>query len=662
MADPRPLNPEDVLAQRSVDDAQVTPDGREVAFVVTEPAEADDRQPTSRIWLATRDGRPARPFTGGPHSDKAPRWSPDGHSIAFLSDRAEQKRFGIYLLDRAGGEARALTSVRGTVDDLAWMPDGRSLAFQMDDPEPEEEKKRREAKDDPILFEARPRYGRIWVVALNGGEARQVTTGDLQVWQFALSPDGAAAAAIVSDAPYEWSWYQARLAIVNIESGQTRTILTTQRQLANPVWSPDGRQLAVISCTWSDRGLGGGDVLLVSAADDETRNLTEGAPASITGIAWPAKAPAPLAVGYAEGKIALWDVDPSGGLRLCWSAEACFVPRAQPHCSVSADGRVLAVAREDPKTPAQIWSAERADGGLTWQCLTAVHEQPAFALGAVRTLHWHGTDGTLIQGLLIEPLGYEAGRRYPLVVLVHGGPSGIWAYNYLNPAWAQLLAGRGVAVLLPNPRGSTGWGTAFAEANLGDMGGADLQDILAGVDHCVEAGLADPEQLGIGGWSYGGFITAWAITQTDRFAAAVMGAGIANWRSFHGVSDIPTWDRLFYEADPYEVGGRYDRFSPLTHVARVRTPLLIVHGEQDVSVPVGQAHEYFRALKERNMPVELVIYPREGHGIKERAHLRDMLDRYSEWFVRHLGGTPAEAQRAVPDPLPTGATGSHSNG
>jgi dipeptidyl aminopeptidase/acylaminoacyl peptidase len=634
MPDRLPLTPEDVIAQRGVNDARISPDGRTVAFVVSEPAEADDKKPTSRVWLARRDA-PARPFTGGPRTDKAPRWSPDGRTLAFLSDREEEKRFGIYLIDGDGGEARPLIIPAGKVQDLAWLPDGRAVAYLMDDPEPEEEKKRREAKDDPILFEARPRYARIWVVDVLSSQARQVS-GDLQVWQFAPAPDGTTFAAVAGDAPYEWSWYQARLAVIDANTGEARTVLSTPRQIANPVWSPDGRRIAVVSCTWSDRGLGGGDVLIVPVDGGPADCPTEGSRASVSCLAWPNSARGPLAAGYLEGDSAVWDLDPAAGPQLRWSAPVGLAPRGQPRFTAAHDGQTVAVVRDDPLVPPQVWRGDLAGDELAWQCLTDLHPEPPFALCRSRTLRWQGLDGTPIQGLLIEPLDYVEGNRYPLVTLVHGGPSGIWSHSYLNPPWGHLLAGRGIAVLLPNPRGSTGWGTTFAEANLGDMGGADLGDILAGVDQCVEAGIADPDRLGIGGWSYGGFITAWAITQTDRFKAAVMGAGISNWRSFHGATNIPTWDALFYQADPYELGARYDQFSPLTHVDRVRTPLLIVHGEQDPCVPVGQAYEYFRALKERRIPVELVIYPREGHAINERAHLRDLLGRYTDWFVRYL--------------------------
>jgi dipeptidyl aminopeptidase/acylaminoacyl peptidase len=305
----------------------------------------------------------------------------------------------------------------------------------------------------------------------------------------------------------------------------------------------------------------------------------------------------------------------------------------------------LAVAREDGGRPRDIWTFDLGAAGLTsaradredagWRRLTHLHRAfDAIQLGPVCETRWTAPDGQPMQGLLVHPPSGEP--PFPLVVQVHGGPANAWPWRCPMGwhDWGHLLAAQGFLVLLPNPRGSFGWGTAFTEANLGDMGGRDWLDILAGVDHLVARGLADATRLGIGGWSYGGFMTAWAVTQTDRFRAAVMGAGISNWVSFHGTADIPQWDRVFWQADPYERDGVYRRFSPVTHVANVKTPTLILHGEDDVIVPVSQAKEFHRALKDHGVETQLVTYPRQGHPIQEKKHQRDLLERVVEWYRR----------------------------
>jgi dipeptidyl aminopeptidase/acylaminoacyl peptidase len=253
-----------------------------------------------------------------------------------------------------------------------------------------------------------------------------------------------------------------------------------------------------------------------------------------------------------------------------------------------------------------------------------------------QVIHWTSFDGWEIQGFLLMPPGYQKGKRYPTLVHIHGGPASLFGYGYAGASYGPLLALRGFVVFMPNPRGSRGWGEKFLEGNYHDQGGADLQDILKGVDYLVAEGIADPDRLGVAGGSFGGFMTAWAITQTTRFKAAMMSCGVANWRSYHGTADIQAWDEVYYGGSPYEVGGIYDRYSPISYVDRVVTPTLIVHGEDDNLVPVTQGYEMFRALKDRGVEVELVVYPREGHGILEWHHQIHQANRIVEWFARKL--------------------------
>ncbi len=406
--------------------------------------------------------------------------------------------------------------------------------------------------------------------------------------------------------------------------------------------------MAVLSCTWSDRGYYGGDVLLLPASGGTVQNLTEGRPISVLWAEWEPDGTALLCCGCEEGDAAIWRLGRDGELRTLWRAEEAI--GGSPTRFYRA-GETLVLPRMNPTAPSDLWLA-RLDGETLggWRRLTRLNPQvDEWALGPVRTVHWRAHDGTPIQGLLALPPGDAEGTAsealpaaLPLVTLVHGGPAGIRTHSFALELWARLLCAAGIAVFMPNPRGSTGWGTAFTEANLGDMGNRDLGDILGGIDHLIDLGVADADRLGIGGWSYGGFMTAWAITQVDCFKAAVMGAGIADWRSFHGVSNISTWDALFYgtlgrPADPYDPDGPYERFTALAHLDRVTTPTLILHGERDECVPVGQGYQMLRALRDRGVTAEMTVYPRAGHGPRERAHQKDMQERGVAWFRRYLG-------------------------
>jgi dipeptidyl aminopeptidase/acylaminoacyl peptidase len=676
----RPLTPEDVLAFKELDDVQISPDGALIAFVVGDAFKTDTKSAKSQIWVVPvepgprtpdesrghDEGGEARPFTTGPHADNTPRWSPDGTKLAFLSDRLEDGKPQIYLLDRAGGEARKLADLPSSPADLAWSPDGTTLGFLMEDPEPEGEKRRKQNKDDAIEVEKRHNWQRLWTVDVASGATRQIT-GDVQVWEFDWAPDGGFALLVAAE-PYEWSWFIARLARVGPEGGMPETTYTVpEKQFGCPRVSPDGAQLAFLSCIWSDRSTNEGDVFVMPAVGGEARNLTEGYGGSIGWIEWSPDGGALDYIGYEDGEAVIGRIDVATGARVTHWKGSCAIKGSYGGCYLARSTGALAISREDPTHPTEIWLArpttdDRREGaiyraptyppptndtkdaqqsvvGLEWRQLTRI-QPPAddLALGETHVVRWRSDDGLEIQGLLLLPASYREGQRIPMITWIHGGPASLYTLGFNGAGRGlQLFASAGYAALLPNPRGSTGWGVPFTEANIGDFGGHDFEDIMSGVDHVIALGIADPARLGVGGWSYGGFITAWAVTQTERFKAAIAGAPITHWRSFHGVAEIGTWDQIAYRASPYEQGGRYDRFSPIHYVDQAKTPTLLIHGQDDTIVPVGQSYEFFRALKDHGVPTELVVYPRESHGPRERAHQLDRLRRYLEWFQRYIG-------------------------
>jgi dipeptidyl aminopeptidase/acylaminoacyl peptidase len=647
-------------------DLQISPDGELVAFVAGDYFKVDSASAKRQVWAVPASGGEPRRLSGGPRTDDTPRWSPDGRRLAFLSDRLVDGQPQIYLLDRFGssagaglsGEARQLTNLQGAISELEWSPDGTQLACLLTDPETEQEKRRKQAKDDAIEVERNHKWRRVWTVDVSSGATRQMTSGDAQIWEFGWAPDGGFALLVGSE-PYEWSWFVAKLARVGADGGVPQTIYSVaEKQFASPRVSPDGALVAFLSCIWSDRGINGGDVFVMPLAGGEPRNLTAGYRGSIWWIQWIADGAALDYIAYEDGEAAIGRIDLATGARsTCWKGAAAFGESASSRY-IARDTGAIAVLREDAERPLDVWLARPTTDGrrptsdkasaasgrasvadLEWNQLTRFHPQLCeLALGQTRVLRWHGSDGMAIQGLLILPVGYQEGQRVPLITWVHGGPAWLYTHSFYGAGRypQQMYAGAGYAVLLANPRGSAGWGVAFTEANIGDFGGCDYEDIIAGVDHVIALGIADLDRLAIGGWSYGGFMTAWAVTQTNRFKAAMMGAGICNWRSFHGVAEIGTWDQISYRASPYEQGGRYDRFSAIHYVDRVVTPTLIVHGTEDIIVPVSQSYEFFRALKDHGVPTELVVYPREPHGFRERGHNIDRFRRFLAWFQRYL--------------------------
>ena len=655
----RALTPEDVLSFKNVEDAQISPDGSQVAFVVGDSFKADSNWPRSTIWLVLTAGGEPRPLTSGPRTDSLPRWSPDGSRLAFLSDRLAEGQRQVFVIARDGGEATLLTNIAGAIptprglNALQWSPDGRSIAFLMEDPETDEERAKHTAKDDAIAFEQQPKFVRVWVVDVpltpgpspRGGargesqtkSIRCVSPDNLQIWEFGWHPNSRDVAAVVSDQPYEWAWYTNRL--VRFGLGETaQTVWQSKRQVAFPVWSPDGNQIAFVSSNWSDRGCVAGDVWAIDSRGGEARNVTVGIVASLGWMQWSPNGHELLAIGHDRGGTGLHRINVATGERTqIWWQQAAVAEAHWPRFSASRDG-TLAVVLEDADHPRDVWMLRETSGKFAGQQLTQLHPQAGeIAIGDTSVVHWPGADGCEMQGLLIKPVGYQSGQRYPLVMWVHGGPTGISAARYYAAIfWNQLLAAAGYAVFLPNYRGSTGWGVEFAESNIGDMGGKDFADMLRGIDSLIESGIADPQRLGIAGWSYGGFTAAWAVSQTDRFRAAVMGAGISHWLSFHGKSSLADWDAIHYAESPYEPAGRFQKFSPLSHHENLNTPTLILHGAEDQDVPVEQSYLFYRALKDKSVPTELIVNPREDHAIKERPHQLDMSRRVLAWFRQYL--------------------------
>ncbi len=628
-----PLTFEELCKLKSIGDAQMSPDGQRVAYVLAESA-LGVGEPSSRssIWVVGVDGGEPCQVSEGATTDRSPRWSPDGSRLAFRSDREKRGRAQVYLLPPGTGESRRLTDFGGGVSDFEWAPDGKSIVVVASDPNPE-----RDEGDDRILYEDEARYGRLWIVDVETGAARRVTTADEQIWEFCWAPDGSAIAAITSETPHRWDWYRARLSRIDVASGEITMLHQPERQLARPVWSPDGKWIAVTTSIWSDPGMTGGDVLLVAADGSEVRHLGGNDARSHLTVHWEPGGRSLLTGTMERGTAAVCQVTLDGSAETLWREEKNL---GSYGVTVSRDTSMVAAVIVAFNQPAEIWVG-RAGADVDWRQLTHHNDEFVDRLpGTIESRSWTTADGEEIQGWLVWPNSVQKGTAVPMVTIIHGGPTGTSPNSYPERGtsmWVPELLRRGVAVFFPNARGSAGWGLNFAEANQRDMGGADLQDILAGVDDCVRNGIADPERLGVCGWSYGGYLTAWAVTQTDRFKAAIAGASITNWVSFHGTSDIPAFDEFFYRSSPYEMDGPYIKFSPIYSADRVTTPTMFLHGERDLICPVSQAMEMFRVLRNRGVPTECVIYPREGHPIREDAHRRDMYHRGIDWLCRWMG-------------------------
>jgi len=629
-----------------VGDLQLSPDGRRVVYSCGTTTVNRCEPPTRSLWLVGCDGGPSRRLTDSGAADAQPRWSPDGTQIAFLSDRRKRGVSEVYLLDLdRGGEATRLTDGVSALS-LAWSPDGTQIVHAA---VPSPDAGVDEEPPDPLVVDADVRLTALWLVGTGRGAAgdgappsRRLTPEGLHIvaetalgTPFAWSPDGRCMVATAARSPKLHDAALAELVVVGLD-GTVRSLAVCETYAAVPRFSPDGSTIAFNA---SEGGIPALYSLhLLDLSGGEPRPLLPGHDASFFGFEWlpDGRRLIVLAQERQEQRLAVVDVE-SGVISDAIRSSRPCVFGAPGGFSLSRDGTRIAFTRGDDNSLDDVYVA---DLGSDARRLTELN--PAVArndFGEVRELSWTSFDGKEIQGLLRLPVGYVEGERCPLLLLIHGGPAAAWLHALYAPpvsgGWAPVLAQRGYAVLSPNPRGSTGRGTAFLRGIVGCYGEPDWQDVMAGVDAAIELGVADPEQLVVGGWSGGGYLTNWTIARTDRFKAAVSGAGISNWVSCQGTSDCrSTFDRYFGRTDEHP--DVHWQQSPIREIQNVTTPTLILFGEHDTRVPPGQGYELYEGLKARGVETQLVIYPREGHVITEREHQLDLLERIVDWFDTHL--------------------------
>ena len=627
---------------RAFHQTAISPDGRRVAWVEDVSA-ADATTAIVMRVLARRDsqggvsssnpdesGDKAHRITasndGRAHKEDGAAWSADSHTLAFLSDAGSPGQQQVYVLDVDGAApARRVTSVKGQLAEPRWSPDGKRLAVLFVAGSTQSTGALVAYKPDSGVVGDVVEEQRIAIVDPDTGAVREVSPANMFVYDYDWSPDGQAFAAEAVEGSGTNNYWIAQLYVVRADTGKTVSIWKPPLQIAGPRWSPDGQSIAVIHGIMSDEGSTGGDVYVVPAAGGAAKNVTPNLEGSARALAW--RPDGRIVFNeYVDGKSALVAVGAGGGARsVVWSApqQVTYASMASRADSASAVVQSFQNAPEVYAGPLGAWTAQ-----------TSTNASLTPLWGEAKSLHW-ASDRFQVQGWLIYPTHFDPSKKYPLVVSVHGGPSSANFPSWPS-RWNAVLPASGYFVLLPNPRGSYGGGEAFTQANVNDFGYGDLRDIEAGVDAAVKAAPIDPGRAGIIGWSYGGYMTMWAVTQTTRFKAAVAGAGIANWQSYYGQNKIDTWMLPFFGASVYDKPEAYSRSSPITFIKKAKTPTLVLHGDRDSEVPTPQGYEFWHALKAIGVPTELVIYPDEGHAIAAPAHQRDIEERLVAWFDRYL--------------------------
>jgi dipeptidyl aminopeptidase/acylaminoacyl peptidase len=633
---------------RSIPAVALSPDGRKLAWVVKtggKPA----------IQIADADGSHAHDVGSakpGQCTQGDIAWSPDSRQLAFLSDCDGARQTGMHTVafvvgSEPGAMPRRLRALQGYAQALHWSPDGKVLGLLYT------ESATRRASAEAAANAMTGEIGvdameiqRVVTLDTTNGELRYLTSLDQYAYEFAWSPDGRRLAYIAARPPGDNNWWKARLYVKDTEGdGAPKAIVDPATvggslhglQIALPRWSPDGSTIAFIGGLMSDRGQNGGDIYSVASEGGEAVNLTPGIDVTPAWLSWTGPH-ALLVAQVARGQSQLAEYGISNGKatrqRVRFSVPASIGDgTATMAMSLSGDRRQLAYVADSYSQAPEVHAGALADKPPP--AVTAFNASMKPSWGKTESVEWTN-EGSHVQGWLLYPAGYDPKKTYPMVVAVHGGPS------YANiPRWGSgigevILASTGHFVFMPNPRGSFGQGEAFVQANRKDFGHGDLRDILAGVDAVEKKVPVDDDRLGLLGWSYGGYMAMFSVTQTQRFHAAVAGAGISNWQSYYGENLIDQWMTPFFGASVYDDPAVYAKSSPINFVKQVKTPTLIMVGDRDAECPAPQSFEFWHALRAQHVTTSLVVYPGEGHQFSDPAHWTDLVAREVGWFGKYL--------------------------
>ena len=616
----------------------ISPDGNRVAWVEPTTNDAGVRV-GSAIYiqdLKLAGAKPHRIFPasgdahGDAHNDQEVVWAPDSQRLAFLSDAETSGQYQLYVAD-ATGDARKLTSLKGFLSEPSWSPDGTMLAFLFTEDAPRAAGPLQAMTPETGQVDSKIYEQRVTVVDVVSQDVRQCSPADMYVYEYDWSPDSKSFAISAAHGAGDPNWWVARLYKLGVSDSSLKEIYKPRWQIAEPRWSPDGKSIAFIEGIMSDEGSTGGDIFVVSAGGGSARNITPGIAASPDGIFWKSGSRGDndkiLFTENIDGESGIASVDlTSGNISQLWSGAESL------NISFSADGRSSAALRSSPAHPPEVWVGPPGN----WQQLTHSNDGVRPQWGEMKTLHWT-SDGQRVQGWLMYPQDYDPSRRYPMVVVVHGGPAAVVHASWPGRGFSTFdLSAHGYFVLYPNPRGSYGQGEKFTQGNIKDFGYGDFRDVISGVDEVVKTLPVDNQRIGITGWSYGGYMTMWAVTQTNRFAAAVAGAGLSNWLSYYGENDIDEWMIPYFGASVYDDPAIYAKSSPMNFIKNVKTPTLVLVGERDGEVPEPQSREYWHALKTLGVETQFVVYPGEGHAILKPEHQRDITERMESWFDHYL--------------------------
>lgn len=608
-----------------------SPDGKLVAWTETRALmESEKSEMSTQIMLGSADGSSRFALTGTGRNAIFPKWSPDSRSIYF---KVKNQLFRIPV---DGGEAELLLDWKGNLGMLAPSPDGKQIAFTASEERADDEKARKEKRDWKVI-DANPNSHGLWLIPTAGDDPRKgkkLVAPDRHITDFDWSPDSKFIAYQHNTRPEADYWPKSDISEVEVETGAVKVLANSNAAEMSPLYSADSRYIAFIKSVDPPRWAGEERIALLTRGSGETRLL----PATFDSQ--------PSLAGWAGNRIvfreskhtraAIYAMPVDGPPQVLYEPSSGTPGNV---VSTNSTGTHVGFARQAPSDPPEAFILAVA-GGEPKQVSRTNTELAKFPIGDTRVVQWKSKDGKPVEGLLTLPVAYDKAKKYPLLLNIHGGPAGVFSETFVGGYGIYpiaALSAKGYAVLRPNPRGSSGYGQGFRFANMKDWGGGDYEDLMAGVDKMVADGIADPEHLGVMGWSYGGYMTSWIVTQTKRFKGAAVGAGVTDLWSFAGTSDIPGFLPDYFGGEPWDNNlDTYRQHSAMFHIKGVTTPTLVLHGENDLRVPITQGQEFYRALKRQGVTTKMVTYPRMPHGPVEPKFMLDIMNRHIEWMDKYV--------------------------
>lgn len=625
------------LSMKSASGPQISPDGRSVVYQVSETNWEENAFETE-LWITATSTGERYQLTNAKGSSSSPRWSPDGSRVAFISDRDGKRQ--IYLIAPAGGEAAQLTKAETGVSAFEWAPDGSSIAFTASDPESKASKDRKEKYGEFEIVQGDYTMTHLWQIdvpkenASKPLEARRLTEGgQFTVSSFSWSPDSKRIAFTAAKDPDLGSQDSQDIYVLAAGDKSFKKIVATKGPDTNPVWSPDGHEIAYQTSNAREYPYYQNSYLAVVSAEGGTpRVLTQAFDEEPNLVDW-----GPQGIYFAalqKTAAHLFRIDPGA------KAITRITGPDDNICSqfsFTKDFSAVAFVGAGPNEYPEVWASPAAR--FEPKKLTAMSDQLRPYRTAIReVISWKSGDGTTIEGILIKPASYDASKKYPLLVVIHGGPTGVDRPNLAADRYypIEMFAAKDALILRPNYRGSAGYGEKFRSLNVRNLGVGDYADVISGADYLISKEMVDPARVGSMGWSEGGYISAFITASSDRFKAVSVGAGISDWMTYYVNTDIHPFTRQYLHATPWDDPEIYRKTSPITYINQAKTPTLIQHGELDKRVPIPNAYELYQALQDRGVPVRMVVYKGFGHGITKPKQQRAVMEENYKWFSKWI--------------------------